>query len=61
MGVALTAGHRPANQKVTGSIPGQGTCLSCRFGPQLGQVQEATNRCFSPSLSPSLPPLSKNK
>ena len=51
----------PMNQKVAGSIPSQGTCLSCRFSPLLGHVQEATNRCFSltsifptPPLSPSL-------
>ena len=25
------------------------------FGPQSGHVQEATNQCFSPFLSPSLP------
>ena len=37
----------PVNQRVTGSIPSQGTCLACGPGPQLGV-------CFSPSLSPSL-------
>ena len=26
-GVAPWVGHHPANQKVTGSIPSQGTCL----------------------------------
>ena len=25
---------RPANQRVTNSIPSQGTCLGCRLGPQ---------------------------
>ena len=40
---------------IAGSTPGQGTGLSCRFGPQLGPEREATDRRFSPSLSPSLP------
>ena len=35
-GVAQWVRHHPANQKVTGSIPSQGTCLGCRPGPQLG-------------------------
>ena len=25
---------QPANQRVAGSIPSQGTCLGCRPGPQ---------------------------
>ena len=33
-GVAQWIEHGLANQKVTGSIPGQGTCLSCGPGPQ---------------------------
>ena len=38
---SLTKGHR---QKVTGSIPGKGTCLGCGFGcPWSEHVQEATN------------------
>ena len=32
-GAAQWVGHCPANQKVTGSIPGQGTCLGCGPGP----------------------------
>ena len=53
------------NTKVAGSIPGQGTCLGCRFGPRSGRIQEATDPCFSLtsvflSLSLSVPsPLSK--
>ena len=43
----------PSKYKVAGLFPSRGTCLGC--GPQLGHIQEATNRCFSPSLSPSLP------
>ena len=38
-GVAQWDGHHPANQKVTGSIPSQGTCLGCRPGPQLGACE----------------------
>ena len=47
--------HCPLNPKVTGAIAGQGTSLGCRFSPQMGHVQEATDGCFSPSLCPSLP------
>ena len=47
--------HAP---KVVGSIPGQGTCPCCKFDPQLGYVQEATNQCFSLSLSLSPLPAS---
>ena len=32
-GVAQWIECRPANQRVTGSIPIQGTCLGCRLGP----------------------------
>ena len=35
-GVAQWIEHQPANPKVTGSIPGQSTCLGCGPGPQLG-------------------------
>ena len=33
-GVAQWIEHRAANQRVTGLIPRQGTCLGCRPGPQ---------------------------
>ena len=33
-GVAEWIGCRLVNQKVAGSVPSQGTCLSCRPGPQ---------------------------
>ena len=36
--------------KGLGSIPGQGTCLSCGFGHQSGCVQQATDQCFSHNL-----------
>ena len=35
--------HRPTRQKVTGSIPSQGTGLGGGPCPWLGHVQEATN------------------
>ena len=63
--VAQLLGHHPANWKATGSIPSTCTCLGCRFGPQLGYMQEATNQYFFLtslflSLSLSLPsPLSR--
>ena len=50
--VAQLVGCHTAKQKVTSSIPGQGTCLGCRPGPQLGCMQAATNQCFFSSLSP---------
>ena len=33
-GVAQWIEHGPKNQRVTGLIPSQGTCLGCRPGPQ---------------------------
>ena len=41
--------YQPANQKVTGLIPGQGTCLGCRMGPQCGA------REWQPHTDVSLP------
>ena len=35
-GVAQLVGHDLAKQKVASSVSGQGTCLGCGFGPQLG-------------------------
>ena len=52
--MAQLVGHHPADQKVTSSIPGRGTCLGCSSVPGWG-LQEAPDGCFSPSLSPSLP------
>ena len=60
-GVAQWIERWPVNQRVIGSIPGQGTCLGCEPGAQQGGEQEATTHCFSPSLSPSLPLCLKNK
>ena len=33
-GIAQWIECQPANQRVAGSIPSQGTCPSCRLGPQ---------------------------
>ena len=52
-GVVRLVGHRTAKQKVTGSIPGQGTCLGCGSGPWSRCV--CAGQHFSLSLSPSLP------
>ena len=35
-GVAQQIGRQPANQRVAGSIPGQGTCLGCGPSSQVG-------------------------
>ena len=37
-GVAQWIERWPANRKVTGLIPGQGTCLGCGPDPQVGRV-----------------------
>ena len=52
-GVAQWVEHCSANQKVAGSIPDQSTCLGRGQVPSWG-MQEATDLCFFPSLSPSL-------
>ena len=59
-GVAQWIECLPADQRVTGSIPSQGTCLGCRLGPQKGVHKRQPHidislRFFLPS------PLSKNK
>ena len=46
--------YRPGQPKDVGLIPGQGSGLGCGFSPHSGCRQEATDRCFSPSLSPFL-------
>ena len=57
-GVAQLVGLPSAKQKVTGSIPGQGTRLGCRFGPQLGVCKRQPidvsllYQCISPFLPP---------
>ena len=42
-GVAQFVGCGPADQKVMGSISGQGTRLGCGFSPRLWHVRKATN------------------
>ena len=46
--------HCPEHQKAGGLIPGQGTYLSCGFNTWSWRAWEATNWCFSLSLSVSL-------
>ena len=53
-GVAQWIECQPANQRVTSSIPSQGTCLGCRAGSQWGLVRGNHTLMFL-SLSPSLP------
>ena len=63
-GVAQRIERWPANQRVTGSIPSQGTCLGCRPGPQGGVVRgnHTVIETMFLSLSFSFPsPLSRNK
>ena len=59
--VAQLGGHHSTKQKVTNSLPGQGTCLGAGLDPgqdaykrQLINVSPS-HQCFSPFLSPSLP------
>ena len=48
---AQWVGLHPAELRVTGSTPGQGTGLGCGFDPWWGHARETTNRRFSPSFS----------
>ena len=45
---------QPANQRVTSSIPSQGTCLGCRPGVQWGEGLRGSHTLMFLSLSPSL-------
>ena len=60
-GVTQWTECRPANQRVAGPIPSQGTGLGCGPGPQLEACERQlinvslTYQCFSPSLSPPSP------
>ena len=53
-GMALWIEHGPANQRVTGSIPSQGTFLGCSPGPQSGVYKRQPH--IDVSLSLFLPP-----
>ena len=55
-GVAQWIECRPVNQRVTGSIPSQGTCLGCRPGPQLGvHERQPHTDVFPPLFLPPFP------
>ena len=55
-GVAQWIERQPVNQRVSGSIPSQGTCVGCRPGPQVGarERQPHIDVSLPLSLSPSL-------
>ena len=59
-GVAQLVGILLQSKKVTGSIPSQGICQGCGFGPRSGCMKgnQSLFRSFSSSL---FYPLSKNK
>ena len=42
-GVAQWIEHQPVNQRVTSSVPSQGTCLGCGPGPQLGSHKKQSH------------------
>ena len=54
-GVAQWIEHQPVNQKVTGSIPSQGTCWCCRSGPQLGACRRQPVNVLLPFFFPLSP------
>ena len=63
-GLAKWIEHQTANQRVTSSIPNQGTCLGCGPGPWGGGAGGVHER--QPHINVSLPlallsPLSKKK
>ena len=60
-GVALWIEYRPANQRVAGSIPGQGTCLGYGLSSQRGHSRGNHTLMFLslPFCFPS--PVSENK
>ena len=61
-GVAQWIDCGPANQRVTGSIPSQGTCLGCRPGLQMGACERQPHMDVSlPFFLLPFPPLNINK
>ena len=58
IGVTPWTECRPANQRVTGWIPSQGTCLGCRPGPQWRAYEKQPNIDVSfPIFLPPFPSL----
>ena len=60
-GVAQWIECRPANQRVTCSIPSQGTCLGCGPGSQGGGGMKSNHTLMFVFLFLPPSPLSKNK
>ena len=56
-GVAQWREHGPANRKVAGSIPSQGTGLGCRPGPQQEGVRGNHTLIFLSLFLPPFPSL----
>ena len=56
-GVAQWTERGPVNQRVTSSIPSQGTCLGCSqdWGRRLGEQARGNHTLMFLSLPPSLP------
>ena len=54
-GVAQWIECQPENQRVTSSIPSQGTCLGCGPDPQLGVCERQPHIDVSLPLTLSLP------
>ena len=54
-GAAQLVVYCPSKQRTAGSIPGQGTCLACRFGSWSWSVQEAMETMFLSHMDVSLP------
>ena len=61
VGVAQLTGCHPTNQNVHCSVPSGGTCSGWGSLPSQGALERQpidislSQKCFSPSLSPSLP------
>ena len=51
LGVILQRERSPVPFPVPNCNPGQGTCLGCTFGPQLGHLGEATMSLFHIDVS----------
>ena len=61
-GVVQWIEHWPANQRLSSSIPSQGTCLGCRPGPQWRMHERQPQIDVSlPLFLPPFPSLKVNK